>query len=217
MQSPVKAILYTYAGSVPTVLGHISGCSACYAMKDRSVLLSSLYKTMDWRDYGPGPPGVGQKNQLWFKDWHGSSAKTQYLLCCCTFPTSPSLAMLSAPLAASLLLQQHASTLFPLICHLRGLPESWKWAQAFNQWSYGPVNNGPIIKQQVQLGKDIRERFDMPSIGNSMRKVIGNNYSVFLLAPQMREVNKLLAGTMFKNELCDVFLHTTYGVFGNSV
>lgn len=57
----------------------------------------------------------------------------------------------------------------------------------------------------------------MPSIGNSMRKVIGNNYSVFLLAPQMREVNKLLAGTMFKNELCDVFLHTTYGLFGNSV
>lgn len=50
MQSPVKAILYTYAGSVPTVLGHISGFSACHAMKDRSVLLSSLYK--------PQPEGI---------------------------------------------------------------------------------------------------------------------------------------------------------------
>lgn len=75
MQSPVKAILYIYVGSVPTVLGHISGCSACHAMKGRSVLLSSLYKTMLWRDYGPGPQGVVRRT--WFKDWHGTAAKTQ--------------------------------------------------------------------------------------------------------------------------------------------
>lgn len=47
-----------------------------------------------------------QKNQhdLWFKDWHGTSAKTQYSIWCCILPTSCRSVMLSAPLVASLLL-----------------------------------------------------------------------------------------------------------------
>lgn len=57
----------------------------------------------------------------------------------------------------------------------------------------------------------------MSSIGNGMRKVIGNNCSVLLLIPQMRKVNKILSETRLRNKHSDVFLHTTYSVFGNSL
>lgn len=55
----------------------------------------------------------------------------------------------------------------------------------------------------------------MPSIGNGMRKEIGNNCSVLLLISQMREVNKIASETRFKSEHSNVFLHTVYSVFGN--
>lgn len=57
----------------------------------------------------------------------------------------------------------------------------------------------------------------MSSIGNGMRKVIGNNCSVLLLIPQMRKVNKILSQTRLKNKHSDVLLHTIYSVFGNSL
>lgn len=79
-------------------------------------------------------------------------------------------------------------------------------------------HKAPLLSSSFNLEKtQQREKFAMPSIGKGMRKEIGSNCSVLLLIPQMREVNKIVSETRFKNEHSDVFLHTACSVFGNSL
>lgn len=216
MQSPVKAILYIYAGSAPTVLGHISHCSACHAMKDRSVLLFSLYKTKLWRDYGPGPQGVVRRTSMTFDSrtdmglqpkpnahsGAASSLQASAWQCCqhlwllhCYYSSMHAPCSHSSAISGGFLIHGNESKhltnglkasqsksriaslalfaswkpwvkekcLFCLSLCLHESPQDWwECTEAAScckvRRKRSPQAQSPIIKQQLQLGKDTTER-----------------------------------------------------------